>query len=53
MLERKRFDYFPRAIDEPWIEIEGKPQFEVKLYFLLKYPAPTYFFINKANHQLV
>ncbi len=52
MLEKRRFDYFPRALHEPWIEIENKTQFVVEEHFLLKYPAPMYFFTNKANHRL-
>lgn len=52
MLEKRRFDYFPRALHEPWIEIENKSQFVVEEHFLLKYPAPMYFFTNKANHRL-
>ncbi|MGB1263073.1 MAG: hypothetical protein ACPG52_09205 [Cognaticolwellia sp.] len=52
MLERERFDYFPRAIHEPWIEIFDKPQFTVEESFVLRYPAPIYFFTNKANKRL-
>lgn len=33
MLEKKRFDYFPRAIHEPWIEIEGNPSLTLNLIF--------------------
>lgn len=52
MLERGRFDYFPRALHEPWIEIAGKSNFVVEEHFLLKYPAPMYFFTNKKNTRL-
>jgi hypothetical protein len=52
MLNKHRFDYFPRAIHEPWIEIAGKSQFIVEQHFLLKYPAPMYFFTNKSNDRL-
>ena len=53
MLEKNRFDYFPRALHEPWLEIANKNQFIVEEHFLLKYPAPMYFFVNKKNNRLV
>ncbi len=52
MLEKKRFDYFPRALHEPWLEIANKNQFVVEEHFLLKYPAPMYFFTNRKNTRL-
>lgn len=52
MLEKNRFDYFPRALHEPWLEIADKDQFIVEEHFLLKYPAPMYFFTNKKNVRL-
>lgn len=52
MLEKNRFDYFPRALHEPWIEIANKNQFIIEDHFLLKYPAPMYFFTNKKNTRL-
>jgi hypothetical protein len=52
MLEKRRFDYFPRAIHEPWLEIENKTKFVIDEHFLLKYPAPMYFFTNKKNQRL-
>lgn len=52
MLEKYRFDYFPRALHEPWLEIANKNQFIVEEHFLLKYPAPMYFFTNKKNTHL-
>lgn len=52
MLERKRFDYFPRALHEPWTEIDDKPQFVVEQNILIRYPAPFYFFVNKNNTKL-
>lgn len=53
MLEKQRFDYFPRAIHEPWLEIADREQLAIEQHFLLKYPAPMYFFINKDNRRLV
>lgn len=52
MLEKYRFDYFPRALHEPWLEIAGKEQFIVESHFLLKYAAPMYFFTSKENMRL-
>lgn len=52
MLEKFRFDYFPRALHEPWIEIADKEQFIVESHFLLKYAAPMYFFTSKGNMRL-
>ncbi len=54
MLINKRFDYFPRALHEPWAEINesNNNQFVVEQNFVLKYPSPIYFFVNKNNIKL-
>lgn len=52
MLKRSRFDYFPRALHEPWHEIENEPELVVEKHLLLKYPAPIFFFVNKQNKHL-
>lgn len=52
MLARKRFDYYPRALHEPWLEIADKEQFQIEQNLLLKYPSPIYFFVNKQNQTL-
>ncbi|SFD76814.1 hypothetical protein [Pseudoalteromonas denitrificans] len=52
MLEIKRFDYFPRGIHEPWLEIVDNKNLVVEQTLLLKYPAPVYFFININNKIL-
>ena len=52
MLEKGRLDYFPRALHEPWIEIAQRSQFEVESQLMLRYPAPMFFFVNKANYLL-
>jgi hypothetical protein len=52
MLEKRRFDYFPRALHEPWTELEGKTALTLEQYFLLKYPAPMYYFVRKGNDKL-
>ncbi len=52
MLERKRFDYFPRALHEPWLEIAHNSSLIVEKNIALKYFAPMYFFVNKTNKRL-
>lgn len=52
MLEKQRYDYFPRALHEPWVEIGGKEGFIVEQNIMLQYPAPLYFFVNKKNTAL-
>ncbi len=52
MLDKHRFDYFPRALHEPWLEIANNGKFIVEGHFLLKYPAPMYFFTSKKNTRL-
>ena len=52
MLIKLRFDYFPRALHEPWLEIIDKNELMVEPKFLLRYPAPLYFFVNKDSQRL-
>jgi len=52
MLQKKRFDYFPRALYEPWLEIEHNDELVVEKNIALKYFAPMYFFVNKINKRL-
>lgn len=54
MLEGGRFDYFPRAVHEPWSEVEARPELnlEVEDNILLIYPFAMYFFVNKSNSEL-
>ncbi len=56
MLNKKRFDYFPRGINEAWIEIE-KYQYQyiglmVEPSIALYYPFYVYFFVSKNNPAL-
>ena len=39
MLKKERFEYFPRALHEPWLEITDEPSLKVEEHLLLKYPA--------------
>lgn len=54
MLEGERFDYFPRAIHEPWSEVEKYKDLnlEVEKHILLVYPFAMYFFVAKDNKPL-
>ncbi len=56
MLSKERFDYFPRGINEAWLEIENKkdkyPRLIVEPSMALYYPYPVYFYVNKYNTSL-
>ena len=54
MLQHKRFDYFPRGVNEAWAEVKAHPDknLVVEKTLLLQYPAPIYFFVNKQNKEL-
>lgn len=53
-LEFDRFDYFPRALNEPYEELEARPNLPliVAPNIALYYPTAEYFFVNKGNRQL-
>ncbi|WP_440875020.1 substrate-binding periplasmic protein [Thalassotalea sp. PLHSN55] len=53
MLAKKRFDYFPRALHEPWHEVQGNSDLTVEQHLLLKYVSPIYFFVNNNNKRLI
>jgi len=52
MLKKERFTYFPRALHEPWLEITEEENLTVENHLLLKYPAPTYFYVSNNNKRL-
>jgi len=52
MLKKGRFDYYPRALHEPWLEVNNEPDLTVEQSLMLKYPAPMFFFVNKQNKHL-
>ena len=54
MLDGGRFDYFPRAVHEPWAEYQARPELalEIEKELMLIYPMPLYFFTNKSNPEL-
>ncbi len=55
-LSHRRFDYFPRGINEAWKEISEigpkYPELTVEPHIALYYPYPVYFFVNKQNQKL-
>ncbi len=54
MLEGGRFDFFPRAIHEPWNEVQRWEDLNltVERNILLVYPFAMYFFVSNDNVQL-
>lgn len=54
MLDGERFDYFPRAVHEPWPEVDSHPQLNLTIEneLMLVYPMPLYFFTGKHNERL-
>jgi len=54
MLEKKRIDYIPRGINEPWNEIETHKEkgFVVEKNLMLQYRAPIYFFVHQSQKAL-
>lgn len=56
MLRTKRFDYFPRGINEAFEEVESRQDkfrdIEVEKRLALHYPFPVYFFVRKDNVKL-
>ena len=54
MLHAKRFDFFPRGINEAWQELarQNNSALMIEQHLLLHYPSPIYFFVNKEKQQL-
>lgn len=54
MLEGGRFDFFPRAIHEPWNEVTrwDNLNLTVERNILLIYPFALYFFVSNENVEL-
>lgn len=54
MLDGERFDYFPRAVHEPWDEVASRPELNLTIEsdLMLVYPMPLYFFASKQNQAL-
>jgi len=53
MLRVKRFDYFPRGVNEAFDEVESRKSkfsdIEVEQKIAFHYPFPVYFFVNRDN----
>ncbi|AWB65565.1 diguanylate cyclase [Saccharobesus litoralis] len=54
MLEGGRFDYFPRAVHEPFSEVASRQDLNlvVEPDLMLVYPLPLYLFVGKNNTEL-
>ncbi|UPW18986.1 transporter substrate-binding domain-containing protein [Agarivorans sp. TSD2052] len=54
MLQRQRFDYFPRGVSEIYHELQQhrEQDFVAEPNLVLSYRAPIYFFVNTNNQQL-
>lgn len=54
MLEGSRFDFFPRAIHEPWSEVSARPDLNLTIEkrLLLIYPFAMYYFVAPENETL-
>ena len=54
MLQKKRIDYIPRGINEPWLELEVYKDLDLMVdsHIMFEYRAPVYFFVNKTNQVL-
>jgi hypothetical protein len=54
MLINKRFDYFPRGLDEIWNEekLFADKGLSIEAHLMLHYPSPKYFFVHKDNKIL-
>ena len=56
MLDKGRFDAFPRGLNEAWHEVEertiSQPDLVVESSLLLYYPYPVYFFVNRDDKAL-
>lgn len=54
MLQRGRYDYFPRSVIEIWEEEKSHPgmDLEIEKTLILQYPTALYFFVNKTDKTL-
>ncbi|MEE1675133.1 transporter substrate-binding domain-containing protein [Agarivorans aestuarii] len=54
MLQRQRFDYFPRGVNEIFDELEQhkSENFVAEPHLVISYRAPIYFFVSKQNPEL-
>lgn len=54
MLQEDRFDYFPRAVTEPWREVEEEKDRNIMVEptLVLHYYAPAYIFVSRTDEGL-
>jgi hypothetical protein len=56
MLSGRRFDYFPRGINEAWNELSDRKtnysDLTVAPHIALHYPCPVYYFVNKNHPEI-
>lgn len=56
MLRAERFDYFPRALSEVFVEYADRkdiyPDLAIEKSFMLYFPLPKYFFVSPATPRL-
>jgi len=54
MLFLRRFDYFPRGVQEAWPELMrlASSDLMIEPNLMLRYPAPVYFFVHIDNDKL-
>lgn len=54
MLEGDRFDYFPRALHEPFSEVQARPELNLTIEkrLMLVYPLALYLFVSPENISL-
>ncbi len=56
MLSGRRFEYFPRGINEAWNELSDKKtnysDLTVAPHIALYYPYPVYYFVNKNHPEI-
>lgn len=54
MLDSGRFDFYPRAVHEPWAELQDRPELNLAIEknILIIYPYAMHFYVKKNNKPL-
>lgn len=54
MLQKNRFDLFPRSVIEIWQELEAYSNYGISVdpYIVIQYPYAAYYFVNKNEEAL-
>jgi hypothetical protein len=55
MLDKGRFDYFPRSVLEIWPEMEKHKNLDIMIeqHTFIHYPSAYYFYVNHQNQELI